>query len=255
MQQDNVYAYRGKTKKNKVSKAFVGLLIIFIALALFVYYLASPLAVVDKVEISGNSYLQPADIQQLAGIQAGMHLWRLKLGASRDKLKANPWVLKARIQRQFPNTIMISLQERTGVAVVMSENGNWIVAEDKVVLAENQGFSLPWLTGLELAALTPGTVVEGQTVHLALAWAIAFQPIAWQISEINFDEYPVVITVFTTDGYKLLFDSLSAPEDKIQDCVILLEELRRTKQKGIIDFRGLQGRGIFIPWPVNSPGV
>ncbi len=254
MQQDNVYAYRGKTKKNKVSKVFVGLLIFFIALALFAYYLASPLALVDKVEISGNSYLQPADIQQLAGLEAGMHIWRIKLGASRDKLSANPWVLEARIQRRFPNKIQISIQERTGVAVVMSENGNWIVAEDRVVLAENQGFSLPWLTGLELGALNPGTLVEGQTVDLALAWASAFGPMAWQISEINFDEYPVVITVFTTDGYKILFDSFTAPADKIQDCVILLEELRRTQQKGIIDFRGLQGRGIFMPWPENSPG-
>ena len=254
MQQDNVYAYRGKTKKNKVSKVFVGLLIFFIALALFAYYLASPLALVDKVEISGNSYLQPADIQQLAGLEAGMHIWRIKLGASRDKLSANPWVLEARIQRRFPNKIQISIQERTGVAVVMSENGNWIVAEDRVVLAENQGFSLPWLTGLELGALNPGTLVEGQTVDLALAWASAFGPMAWQISEINFDAYPVVITVFTTDGYKILFDSFTAPEDKIQDCVILLEELRRTQQKGIIDFRGLQGRGIFMPWPENSPG-
>ncbi|MDD4658489.1 MAG: FtsQ-type POTRA domain-containing protein, partial [Eubacteriales bacterium] len=105
MQQDNVYAYRGKTKKNKVSKVFVGLLISFIALALFAYYLASPLALVDKVEISGNSYLQPADIQQLAGLEAGMHIWRIKLGASRDKLSANPWVLEARIQRRFPNKI------------------------------------------------------------------------------------------------------------------------------------------------------
>ncbi|HCX79395.1 MAG TPA: hypothetical protein DG577_08270, partial [Firmicutes bacterium] len=79
----------------------------------------------------------------------------------------NPWVLEARIRRKFPNSILISLEERIGVAVVMSANGNWIVAEDKVVLAENDGFSLPWVTGLELGALTPGTIVEGQTVDLA----------------------------------------------------------------------------------------
>ncbi|MDD2282502.1 MAG: FtsQ-type POTRA domain-containing protein [Eubacteriales bacterium] len=252
MLQDNVLAYRGRAKKNKVSKVFVVLLISFTALVLFAYYLASPLALVDKVEVTGNCYLQPADIQQLVGLEPGMHMWRLHLGASRDKLSANPWVLEARIRRQFPNSILISLEERIGVAVVMSANGNWIVAEDKVVLAENEGFSLPWVTGLELGALTPGTIAEGQTVDLALAWANAFQPIASQISEICFDSYPVVITVFTTDGYKVLFDSFTAPGDKIQDFAVLLEELRRSGQKGIIDFRGLQGRGIFIPWPENS---
>lgn len=254
MQQENIVPYRRKKQNKKTKKKFVGLLLVFGALALFAYYLASPLAEVAALEINGNSYLQADDILELAGLQKEMHLWRINLRASRDKLLGNPWVLEAEIQRKFPNTIIISLTERTGVAVVSSNNGHWVVAADKVVLAENNGFSLPWLTGLDLDTLAPGTDLEGQAPEIGFAWASAFQPIAWQISEINLDSYPSVIAVFTTDGYKILFDPITEPKEKIQDCIVLLEELRRNKKKGIIDFRGMDGRGVFVPWPGNSPG-
>lgn len=232
----------------------MALLLTFGALALFAYYLASPLAKVAAVEITGNSYLQADDILELTGLQEGMHLWRINLRTCRDKLLGNPWVLEAKIERKFPNTVTISLAERVGVAIVSSNNGYWVVAEDKMVLAENNGFSLPWLTGLALEELAPGTNLEGQVPGIAFAWATELQPIAGQISEINLDSYPLLVAVFTTDGYKILFDSSTAPKEKIQDCIILLEELRSTKKKGIIDFRGMSGRGVFVPWPENSPG-
>ena len=254
MPQENVVPFRRKKQKSKSNKAFVGLLLTFGMLALFAYYLASPLAKVAAVEIRGNSNLQADEILEIAGLQEGMHLWRINLKACRDKLLGNQWVLEAQIERKFPNTISISLSERVGVAIISSNNGNWVVATDKVVLTENNGFSLPWLTGLDLAGLAPGTDLEGQVPDIAFTWATEIQPFAWQVSEINLDSYPSFISVFTVDGYKIIFDPSAVPHEKIQDCVILLEELRRNKKKGIIDFRGMDGRGVFIPWPGNSPG-
>lgn len=247
--QDNVVPYRRRSKKRKFSKMNALLILSFAALALFVYYLASPLALVDKIEIIGNTYLQAPDIERIAGLQPGKHLWRTNLAASRDKLAANPWIKEVQVSRIFPNSIRISLTERTGVAVILGTDCNWVLSNDKVVLGENAGFSLPLLTGLELGSLETGITLEGQAIDQALAWTNALQPVSGQISEINFDSFPVIITVFTTDGYKVLFDTLSVPEDKVEDFVILVQELRSSGQKGIIDLRGVQGQGFFIPWP------
>ena len=254
MRQNNkIIGYRGRAKEKKRTKVSVPLVFVFVALAFFAYYLASPLALVEQVNIIGNEHLQSADILQVAGLNPGMHMWRLKTAASRDKLMENPWVESARIKREFPNSILIIIQERKGMAIVSGENGNWVVAQDGMALAENQGFSLPWLTGLELEPqLSPGKQVQGKNVQLALGWASAFQSLAGQISEINFSN-PGLISVFTTDGYKALFNPTPVTEEKVQDFTILMEELRRNQQKGIMDFRGLRGRGVFIPWPGKIP--
>lgn len=254
MRRENVYAFSGKARGKKNRKPLVGVLFIFFALALFAYYLASPLALVEKVAISGNSFLQSSHLAELAGIKKGMHMWRLKLREGEDKLKENPWIVSAQIRRQFPNTVSITVEERMGAAIVMTESGNWLVAQDGITLAESTGFQLPWLTGLTLDTLSPGVPVEGRAVGQALIWAGAFQPIASQISEINMADYPVLITLYTTDGYKAIFAADSIPTERVEDFAALLDELRRSKQKGIIDFRGLPGRGIFTPWPGNPPG-
>lgn len=247
--QDNIVPYRRRSKKRKFNKMYALLILSFAALALFVCYLASPLALVDKIEITGNTHLQAADIQRIAVLEPGMHLWRINLAACKDKLSVNPWIKEVQVTRIFPNSIRITLTERIGVAVIMSTDCNWVISDDKVVLAENSGFSLPWLTGLELGSLEAGITLEEQVVDNALVWVNALKPVSGQISEINFDSFPAMITVFTTDGYKVLFDSLSAPEDKVQDLLILVQELRSSRQKGIIDLRGLQGQGVFMPWP------
>lgn len=238
-----------------MSKAFIILLSGFFLLTLFVYYLASPLAKVGAIEVSGNEQLTNEEILEITGLKKGMHLWRFPLARSKDKLLASPWIAQAQVRWQFPNSVLVTVVERQGVAVVKCAAGNWVIAEDKVVLAASDGYSLPWLTGLEVnGPLSPGAVVNGKNCERALVWLKALQPLAGQISEINFEDYPVMISVFTGDGVKALFNPFTDPTVRLKDYALLLEELRRTDQKGIIDLRGLHGRGFFTPWPENSSG-
>lgn len=254
MQQNNVYSYRAKVKKRKISKSFIALLIVFIFLALLGYYMASPLAKIGTIKVSGNSRLRTDEILMIAGLESGMHLWQFPLGSCKDKLSGNPWIKKCMVNWRFPNTVLVTVVERQGVAIVKTSEGNWVIAEDMVVLAQSDGFSLPWLTGLNPESIALGLELEGENCEVALTWLTAFQPIASQISEISFQEYPILISVYTNDGYKALFNSYTSPEERLEDCALLLEELRRTGQKGIIDLRGYRGRGIFIPWPDKSTG-
>lgn len=254
MQPSNVYQYRAKVKKRKVSKSFLFLLAAFLFFSILGYYMASPLAKIDAITVSGNAQLSSEEILRIAGLESGMHLWRFPLGAGEDKLTANPWIEQCKVSWQFPNAVSITVVERQAVAVVKGSEENWVIAEDRVVLAQSEGFSLPWLTGLNPEPLIPGQELKGDNCELAVTWLMAFQPLAGQISEINFEEYPVVISVYTNDGYKALFNSYTDPNGKLEDCALLLEELRRTGRKGIIDLRGYGGRGIFIPWPDKSPG-
>ena len=93
-------------------------------------------------------------------------LMSLDLGALRDKLLTHGQVRVAALARTFPDTLVVTLQERTPVARVMaSENDGpakqLLVANDGVVY---DGFnydqqmlaSLPWLAGVRLVKTSDG---------------------------------------------------------------------------------------------------
>lgn len=247
MYHDNVIAYPKRARRKGVSKTF-WLLLVFSSCVLMALYLASPLALVQDIRVTGNEVLSQEEILTTAGLDSGQHFWRLNLAKSRDKLSLNPWIQEVRIARVFPNSLAITLEERKAIAIIAGLNQNWVAAGDGMVLTANAGHSLPWLTGLAPEELEPGSTVEGQ-VAIALDWVMALQPLASQISELNFSMHPIQVTLFTTDGYKVIFAGDADLEQRIWDLIAMLQVLRAENRKGIIDFRTGAGRGVFAPWP------
>ena len=93
-------------------------------------------------------------------------LMSLDLGVLRDKLLTNGQVRVAVLKRNFPDTLVATLQERTPVARLMASEGNGpakqlLVARDGVVY---DGFNydkqmlatLPWLAGVRLVKTAGG---------------------------------------------------------------------------------------------------
>lgn len=251
MQQRNkILEFQRRSSNKGVSGKFWLLLSFFAACILGAVYFTSPLALVSAVEVTGNEYLNEADITGIAELHPGMHLWKLNLPGAKDKLLANPWVAKADIDRKFPNIIRVSLRERKGIAVLQGSGSSWVISEDGMILTENNGHSLPWLTGLgEEEDIAVGSCLEGQAYELALLWLIVFEPLETQISELNFDSYPAYISIYTTDGYKALFYSHTDPQRRVEDFIAMLRELRGSGLKGTIDFRNRDGKATFAPWP------
>ncbi len=93
------------------------------------------------------------------GLPKGASLMALDLPALRDKLLAFGQVRVAVLTRRFPDTLMVTLQERTPVARVQASDGlltkQLLVAKDGTVY-DGLGYdrpllaSLPWLDGVRL---------------------------------------------------------------------------------------------------------
>lgn len=199
--------------------------------------------------MEGNEAVSESDVLALTELQPGQHLWRVNLRRCRDKLLANPWIVQAEIARQFPNDLQISIQERSQVAILAQGDMSWIVAEDGMILAENDGSSLPWITGIGVEKAEPGQYLAVQAVDVALTWIDSLQPLGVQLSELNLAQHPAYISIFTTDGYRLLFEPHDDPEDRMDELFALLQEVRGHNQKGTLDFRAGSGRATFSPWP------
>lgn len=250
MQRNNVLKFQRRAPRKGVSNKFWLLLLLFAVSALAALYWTSPLAIVDAVEVHGNDHLTPEEISALAGLDSGMHIWKINLAAGRDKLLSNPWVEKASINRKFPNALEIALVERRGVAILQNSGPGWIVSGDGVVVAKNEGHSLPWLTGLEAdSGVVPGDHLAGKKIELALKWLETLEPLEAQISELNFEGFPAYISLFTTDGFKVLFGVQADPQHRVSDLSVILQELRSNGKRGTIDFRSGDGKAVFVPWP------
>lgn len=254
-QRNNVLKFQKRAPRKGVSNKFWLLLLFFAVSALAALYWTSPLALVDAVEIHGNDHLSPEEISAQAGLEPGMHIWKINLAVGRDKLLSNPRIEEACIKRKFPNAIDITLVERRGVAILQNSGSGWIVSGDGVVVAKNEGHSLPWLTGLEPdSGIVPGDHLEGQEIELALDWLETLDPLEAQISEFNFDGFPAYISLITTDGFKVLFAVQADPQGRVSDLSVILQELRSSGKKGTIDFRSGDGKAVFVPWHEGGSG-
>ena len=80
--------------------------------------LASDLFRVDQITVQGNDRLTEQQVEALSDIQININTFSLDLGLIGRKIEENPWVQKADVQRIFPRQVVISLTERTPVAII-----------------------------------------------------------------------------------------------------------------------------------------
>lgn len=151
----------------------------------------SPMLALKRVEVSSDGRLERREILRWGGVRPGDSLLRTSPSELRERLETHPWVERAWVERSFPHTLRIRLQERRPVARVMVDN--------QLFLADASGFIFPaydrpppgecvTLVGLreeDLSARPDAckrVVLEG----LALA-ALLRQRAGWRIQEIGVD--------------------------------------------------------------------
>lgn len=99
-------------------------------------------------------------VSETLALPKGTSLMALDLGALRDRLLASGQVRVAMLTRSFPDTLVVSLQERSPVSRVLAEGADGavkmlLVAKDGVTY-EGRGYGktlleeLPWLDGIRL---------------------------------------------------------------------------------------------------------
>ena len=123
------------------------------------------------IEIQGQSRLSENEILEQAGIKRGDNLLAINLRVVRKRLLAHPWISKARVAREIPETIRIVVSEHKPLAVV-DLGRKFLINRQGRIFKENgqkDPKGLPLVTGIAYAdislgddALTPAmqTVVE-----------------------------------------------------------------------------------------------
>lgn len=127
----------------------------------------------DRVVVEGGVHTAADEVRFASGLRRGEPMLDIDEAAADRGVEALPWVLEARVRRQWPGQVRISLIEREPVAVTEAPGALALIDRSGRVLewAPAPPPGLPVLTGLPPAG-PPGTTlgVDGvATLQVAVA--------------------------------------------------------------------------------------
>lgn len=157
----------------------------------------------QRVEIEGNRMLSWDDVMQNAQVETGMLMSELDPDSVKAALMALPLIRSVEVEKKFPSSLFIKLQESTPVLSVLSE-GSAVVYSEK-------GVPLPH--SMATAMRLPVMDVESMEKVKVLAEFLNEmrdndKDLYEKVSQIGWSEKDKAIEVFYKDvGFKVLFSA------------------------------------------------
>ena len=166
---------------------------------------------VGTVRVEGNAIVLTEEILSRAAVSAGSRLFAIDLDAVEKRVMQNRFIKSVRINREVPDQLLITVEERTPVAAV-ADGALKYIDEDGVILPavhSEHVIDLPLFTGLSLKkGLSPGTPVDDSAIkemlEIVLTARMINDDLYRNISEIHYAADGFVL--FTADcGVPVLF--------------------------------------------------
>jgi cell division protein FtsQ len=112
---------------------------------------------IAAVALSGQHHLNREEILATAGVTGRASLLFFDVADARARLKTNPWIAEATVQKLLPDRLVISITERAPFALWQKEGRIGVIADDGTVLepyVASPYMKLPLVvgTGAELRA-------------------------------------------------------------------------------------------------------
>jgi len=185
----------------------------------------------SDIDIEPHGRFTEYVIRQAANLEKGQNLWTLDLPKITKDLETLPYVSTAKVERHFPDQLVIHITERVPVVKIVGLNsdlGNrelFYLDRDRYVLKPRDNETpqaLPEIIGLTNAELDPGVQLDQPSLSRALDILDAINRSSLNttisVRTINLSD-PLSITLVTTQdmSIRFQFDSLD-------------EQLRRLKQ-------------------------
>ncbi len=135
----------------------------------------SPLLDIDAVEVEGAVRTGPAVVREAGGLDRGQAMVDVDEGAAARRIESLPWVAEARVVRQWPGRVSITVSERLALAVTVDETGAWWLLDGTgrvLEQAPDRPNELVAVDGLGTVP-SPGEVTAGAEAALAVSAALS----------------------------------------------------------------------------------
>jgi len=204
-------------------KAIVGVLLVLALVVGMVWLvLFSSVLSVKGVRIEGNVLLSERDLQRTAAVPLGEPLARVDIDAIHDRVAALAPVASVDVTREWPDHVVISVTERTAVAVVQIGSGFKGIDAEGVYFRDfaRRPHELPLITGPE--DIGRDVLQEAARIVGVLPDSVAAKVEHLEVATID------QISLVLRDGRTVVWGSAEQSADKARVLEVLLKHDAQT---------------------------
>jgi cell division protein FtsQ len=207
---------RGKVRGLKLVVWTVALVVLFVGLGLLLYF--TPIMAARNVVITGVGAVSQDEIIAAAGVKQGTPLLQVNTDDVAERVAAIRRIATARVQREYPSTLRITVVERVPVVVKDFPDGPHLFDRDGVDFAT--GPPPPNLPYLDVD--NPGP--SDPSTRAALDVMTALRPeVAGQVARVSAPSV-ASITLTLVDGREVVWGTTDRTEEKAQKLAALLTQ-------------------------------
>ncbi|WP_269751435.1 cell division protein FtsQ/DivIB [Mycolicibacterium mengxianglii] len=211
---------RGTVRGLKVVLWTAVLALVATALGLILYF--TPLMSARDIVVVGTGALTPDEVVGVAGVRTGTPLLQINTDVVAEKVAAIRRVASARVQREYPSTLRITIAERMPIAVKDFPDGPHLYDRDGVDFATGPApLTLPYLD-----VENPGP--SDLPTQAALGVLTALRPeVAGQVARVAAPSVSS-ITLTLTDGRVVVWGTEDRTQEKADKLAALLTQPGQT---------------------------
>jgi cell division protein FtsQ len=172
------------------------------------WLLTAPRFAVREIEVRGASRLSREAVLAAAGLAPGVSLFRVDARAAAGRLEALPLVRRAEVIREFPNRVIVLVEERRPFTLVHAGRLHWIDEQGVDLGPERRAVTpeAPVISGLAPGDLSPGAGAAPERVAAGVSLLRILlrsgSALLGQISEIDVSR-PDGPVLYTVDGVEV----------------------------------------------------
>lgn len=161
---------------------------------------------VRTIDITGLTMLTREEVVYLLGITEETTSWQLDLPRMGARMLHHPYIKSVALRREFPNTLRVTVRERTPYLMVRSHDQRMLVDEEGVVLrafVPEQDAKVPHVILPQPHVLEPGMRLRQQEVQRAFELLQAYQasPLAETLHLASLTVQPSGISIWRFEQY------------------------------------------------------
>ncbi|MBO0865823.1 MAG: cell division protein FtsQ/DivIB [Mycobacterium sp.] len=211
---------RGAVRGLKVALAALVLSVVAVALGLVLYF--TPVMSARSIAVSGTGAVSRGEVLDTAKVRVGTPLLQINTERVADRVAAIRRVASARVQRQYPSTLRITIVERVPVVVKDFPDGPHLYDRDGVDFATAPPPStLPYID-----VDNPGPTDPATKAALEVLTALRPEVVA-QVGRIAAPSM-ASITLTLTDGRTVIWGTTDRTGEKAEKLAALLTQPGRT---------------------------